>query len=61
MKMKTTLNAYFVRNFGDVVEPYDVQKKEDAEETVEDVVDRKHLVMLYMENQVSKKNTKERT
>ena len=44
------LKVYFVCNFGDVVEPDDVKNKEDAEETVEDVVDRKHLDKLDMEN-----------
>ena len=48
--MKPKLKAYFVCNFGDVVEPDDVKHKEDAEETVEDVVDRKHLDKLDMEN-----------
>ena len=47
--MKPKTKAYFVCNFGDVVEPNNVKNKEDAEETVEDVVDRKHLDKLDME------------
>ena len=42
--------AYFISNFSNVVEPDNVKNKEDAEETVEDVVDRKHLDKLDMEN-----------
>ena len=48
--MKPKLKAYLVSNFGDVVEPDNVKNQEDAEETVEDVVDRKHLDKLDMEN-----------
>jgi hypothetical protein len=50
VKMMPKHKAYFVCNFGDVVEPDNVKNKEDAEETVEDVVDRKHLDKLDMEN-----------
>ena len=42
--------AYFISNFSNVVEPDNVKNKEDAEETVEDVVDRKHLDKLEKEN-----------
>ena len=46
--MKPKLKAYLVSNFGDVVEPDNVKNQEDAEETVEDVVGRKHLDKLDM-------------
>ena len=54
--MKPKMKAYIVCDFGNVVEPDDVKNKEDAEETVEDVVDRKHLDKLDMENIVLTKN-----
>ena len=46
--MKPKPKAYFICNFSNVVEPDDVKNKEDAEETVEDVVGRKHLDKLDM-------------
>ena len=37
------LGTYLITNLGYIVEPNDVKNKEDAEEAVKDVVDRKHL------------------